>query len=187
MTEQKRPVLTLKRKTEGETPVRSRKTIINVTTPPKWKVKKQKLAEKAAREAALIAEKREAARELSVYGKIRPLAEAVGLLKPWWPELFEGDMPRLLQCGIREELLAEVEEKHLPLSRKQLRRALKTIVRSPEYLTAMNAGAARYSKTGDVAGVVTAEDEASARERLKKRLRQQRRRAELQAILDRKY
>ncbi|GAB0716615.1 hypothetical protein MZ16F90_36290 [Escherichia coli] len=46
MTEQKRPVLTLKRKTEGETPVRRRKTIINVTTPPKWKVKKQKLAEK---------------------------------------------------------------------------------------------------------------------------------------------
>ncbi|MCM4498640.1 fertility inhibition protein, partial [Escherichia coli] len=28
MAEQKRPVLTLKRKTEGETPVRSRKTII---------------------------------------------------------------------------------------------------------------------------------------------------------------
>ncbi|EFZ6901000.1 conjugal transfer protein, partial [Klebsiella pneumoniae] len=27
MTEQKRPVLTLKRKTEGETPVRRRKTI----------------------------------------------------------------------------------------------------------------------------------------------------------------
>lgn len=55
MTEQKRPVLTLKRKTEGETPVRRRKTIINVTTPPKWKVKKQKLAEKAAREAELAA------------------------------------------------------------------------------------------------------------------------------------
>lgn len=55
MTEQKRPVLTLKRKTEGGTPVRSRKTIINVTTPPKWKVKKQKLAEKAAREAELAA------------------------------------------------------------------------------------------------------------------------------------
>lgn len=53
MTEQKRPVLTLKRKTEGETLVRSRKTIINVTTPPKWKVKKQKLAEKAAREPQL--------------------------------------------------------------------------------------------------------------------------------------
>ncbi len=57
MAEQKRPVLTLKRKTEGETPVRSRKTIINVTTPPKWKVKKQKLAEKAAREAELDGKK----------------------------------------------------------------------------------------------------------------------------------
>ena len=57
MTEQKRPVLTLKRKTEGETPVRSRKTIINVTTPPKWKVKKQKLAEKAAKAAAKAARK----------------------------------------------------------------------------------------------------------------------------------
>ncbi|HEC6739113.1 TPA: conjugal transfer protein, partial [Salmonella enterica subsp. enterica serovar Thompson] len=50
MADQKRPVLTLKRKTEGDAPVRSRKTVINVTTPPKWKVKKQKLSEKAARE-----------------------------------------------------------------------------------------------------------------------------------------
>ncbi len=66
MAEQKRPVLTLKRKTEGETPVRSRKTIINVTTPPKWKVKKQKLAEKAAREAELAA-KAQARQALSIY------------------------------------------------------------------------------------------------------------------------
>lgn len=48
MTDEKRPVLTLKRRTEGDAPVRSRKTVINVTTPPKWKVKKQKLSEKAA-------------------------------------------------------------------------------------------------------------------------------------------
>lgn len=53
MTEQKRPVLTLKRKTDGEAPARSRKTIINVTTPPKWKVKKQQLADRAVREASL--------------------------------------------------------------------------------------------------------------------------------------
>ena len=66
MTEQKRPVLTLKRKTKGEMPVRSRKTIINVTTPPKWKVKKQKLAEKAAREAELAA-KAQARQALSIY------------------------------------------------------------------------------------------------------------------------
>ncbi|EOC2355029.1 fertility inhibition protein FinO [Escherichia coli] len=101
MTEQKRPVLTLKRKTEGETPVRSRKTIINVTTPPKWKVKKQKLAEKAAREAELAAKKAQVRQALSIYLNLPTLDEAVNTLKPWWPGLFDGDTPRLLACGIR--------------------------------------------------------------------------------------
>lgn len=101
MTEQKRPVLTLKRKTEGEMPVRSRKTIINVTTPPKWKVKKQKLAEKAAREAELAAKKAQARQALSIYLNLPSLDEAVNTLKPWWPGLFDGDTPRLLACGIR--------------------------------------------------------------------------------------
>ena len=87
MTEQKRPVLTLKRKTEGETPTRSRKTIINVTTPPKWKVKKQKLAEKAAREAELTAKKAQARQALSIYLNLPSLDEAVNTLKPWWPGL----------------------------------------------------------------------------------------------------
>ncbi len=93
MTEQKRPVLTLKRKTEGETPVRRRKTIINVTTPPKWKVKKQKLAEKAAREAELAAKKAQARQALSIYLNLPSLDEAVNTLKPWWPGLFDGDTP----------------------------------------------------------------------------------------------
>ncbi len=74
-------VLTLKRKTEGETPVRSRKTIINVTTPPKWKVKKQKLTEKAAREAEQAAKRRRQA--LSIYLNLPTLDEAVNTLKPW--------------------------------------------------------------------------------------------------------
>ncbi len=91
MTEQKRPVLTLKRKTEGETPTRSRKTIINVTTPPKWKVKKQKLAEKAAREAELAAKKAQARQALSIYLTLPSLDEAVNTLKPWWPGLFDGN------------------------------------------------------------------------------------------------
>lgn len=99
MTEQKRPVLTLKRKTEGTAPVRSRKTIINVTTPPKWKVKKQKLAEKAAREAELAAKKAQARQALSIYLNLPTLDEAVNTLKPWWPGLFDGDTPRLLACG----------------------------------------------------------------------------------------
>ncbi|EGE6919606.1 fertility inhibition protein FinO, partial [Escherichia coli] len=112
MAEQKRPVLTLKRKTEGETPVRSRKTIINVTTPPKWKVKKQKLAEKAAREAELAAKKAQARQALSIYLNLPTQDEAVNTLKPWWPGLFDGDTPRLLACGIRDVLLEDVAQRN---------------------------------------------------------------------------
>lgn len=96
MTEQKRPVLTLKRKTEGETPTRSRKTIINVTTPPKWKVKKQKLAEKAAREAELAAKKAQARQALSIYLTLPSLDEAVNTLKPWWPDCLTVTRPGFL-------------------------------------------------------------------------------------------
>ncbi len=144
MTEQKRPVLTLKRKTEGETPTRSRKTIINVTTPPKWKVKKQKLAEKAAREAELAAKKAQARQALSIYLTLPSLDEAVNTLKPWWPGLFDGNTPRLLACGIRDVLLEDVAQRNIPLSHKKLRRALKAITRSESYLCAMKAGACRY-------------------------------------------
>lgn len=150
MTEQKRPVLTLKRKTEGETPTRSRKTIINVTTPPKWKVKKQKLAEKAAREAELAAKKAQARQALSIYLTLPSLDEAVNTLKPWWPGLFDGNTPRLLACGIRDVLLEDVAQRNIPLSHKKLRRALKAITRSESYLCAMKAGACRYDTEGYV-------------------------------------
>lgn len=104
MTDQKRPVLTLKRKTEGETPVRSRKTIINVTTPPAWKVKKQKLSEKAVRDAELAARKAQAGKALAVYLKLTSLNDAVSTLKPWWPGLFDGAPPPVFSpvaCGRR--------------------------------------------------------------------------------------
>ena len=176
MTEQKRPVLTLKRKTEGETPVRRRKTIINVTTPPKWKVKKQKLAEKAAREAELAAKKAQARQALSIYLTLPSLDEAVNTLKPWWPGLFDGNTPRLLACGIREVLLDEVFQRNIPLSHKKLSRALKAITRSESYLCAMKAGA--Y-----VTEHITQEEEQYAQARLEKVRRQNRIKDELRAIL----
>ena len=54
MTEDKRPTLSLKRKPGEKTPesgadtarVVRRKQVVNVTTPPAWKVKKEKLARK---------------------------------------------------------------------------------------------------------------------------------------------
>ncbi|MEB5814039.1 fertility inhibition protein FinO [Escherichia coli] len=184
MTEQKRPVLTLKRKTEGTTPVRSRKTIINVTTPPKWKVKKQKLAEKAAREAELAAKKAQARQALSIYLTLPTPDEAVNTLKPWWPGLFDGDTPRLLACGIRDVLLEDVSKRNIPLSHKKLRRALKAITRSESYLGAMKAGACRYDTEGYVTEHISQEEEAYAAARLAKIRRQNRRKAELQAVLD---
>ncbi len=184
MTEQKRPVLTLKRKTEGETPTRSRKTIINVTTPPKWKVKKQKLAEKAAREAELTAKKAQARQALSIYLNLPSLDEAVNTLKPWWPGLFDGDTPRLLACGIRDVLLEDVAQRNIPLSHKKLRRALKAITRSESYLCAMKAGACRYDTEGYVTEHISQEEEVYAAERLDKIRRQNRIKAELQAVLD---
>ena len=90
MTEQKRPVLTLKRENGRGNTDPEPETIINVTTPPKWKVKKQKLAEKAAREAELTAKKAQARQALSIYLNLPSLDEAVNTLKPWWPGLFDG-------------------------------------------------------------------------------------------------
>ncbi|EIY0669795.1 fertility inhibition protein FinO [Salmonella enterica] len=185
MTDQKRPVLTLKRRTEGEAPVRSRKTIINVATPPKWKVKKQKLSEKAVRDAELAAKKAQAREALAVYLKLTSLNDAVSTLKPWWPGLSDGDTPRLLQRGIREVLFVETAERGIPLSHKKILRALKGITRSEAYLTAMVAGACRYDTRGCVTAHITAEEEAYARARLEKLRRQNARKAALMAVLAR--
>ena len=165
MTEQKRPVLTLKRKTEGETPVRRRKTIINVTTPE------------------LAAKKAQARQALSIYLTLPSLDEAVNTLKPWWPGLFDGNTPRLLACGIREVLLDEVFQRNIPLSHKKLSRALKAITRSESYLCAMKAGACRYDTEGYVTEHITQEEEQYAQARLEKVRRQNRIKDELRAIL----
>ena len=106
MTEQKRPVLTLKRKTEGETPVRRRKTIINVTTPPKWKVKSRSWPRKRPGKQSWR-QKAQARQALSIYLNLPTLDEAVNTLKPRWLGLFDGDTPRLLACGIRDVLLED--------------------------------------------------------------------------------
>ncbi len=117
MTEQKRPVLTLKRKTEGETPVRRRKTIINVTTPPKWKVKSRSWPRKQPGKRSWR-QKAQARQALSIYLTLPSLDEAVNTLKPRWPGLFDGNTPVLLACGIREVLLDEVFQRNIPLSHK---------------------------------------------------------------------
>ncbi len=103
-----------------------------------------------------------------------------------WPGLFDGDTPRLLACGIRDVLLEDVAQRNIPLSHKKLRRALKAITRSESYLCAMKAGACRYDTEGYVTEHISQEEEAYAAERLDKIRRQNRIKAELQAVLDEK-
>lgn len=182
MTEQKRPVLSLKRKKDEEVPVRRRKIVVSVTTPPKWKEKKQQLAENAARNAETAEKRSQAARLLKTYLTLQSPAEAVSTLKPWWPALFDGDTPRLLACGIREVLYEEVKTRNIPLSHKKIIRALKAITRSEAYLGAMKAGACRYDTEGYVTAHVTKEEEWYAEARLAKIRAQNRKKAELMAL-----
>ncbi|TQN75508.1 UNVERIFIED_ORG: ProQ/FINO family protein [Citrobacter freundii] len=185
MSEQKRPVLTLNRKgTTTDQPVHRRKQIVHVSTPPAWKEKKQRLSEKAARAAQRAEKRKQLLAALSVYQKQRPLSEALALLNTWWPRLFEGETIRPMQCGIREVLFADIEARNLPVSRKQVRRALKTVTHSEVYRQAIISGASRFSPAGEVCGVVTDEDERNAVERLYRQRRQDERKAEIQAALE---
>ncbi len=64
--------------------------------------------------------------------------------------------------------------------------ALKAITRSESYLCAMKAGACRYDTEGYVTEHISQEEEAYAAARLDKIRRQNRIKAELQAVLDEK-
>lgn len=184
MTEQKRPVLTLNRKSTTESPIRRRKQVVHVTRLPAWKEKKQRLAEKVARAAERAEKRKQLLAALNTYQKLQPLEDAVALLNTWWPELFEGSNLRPMQCGIRELLFADIETRHLPVSRKQVRRALKAVAYSDTYRLTIISGARRFSPSGKVCGIVTDEDERNALERLHRQRRQFERKAELQAALE---
>ncbi len=150
-------------------------------------MKKQKLAEKAAREAELAAKKAQARQALSIYLNLPTLDEAVNTLKPLVArDYLTVTRPRLLACGIRDVLLEDVAQRNIPLSHKKLRRALKAITRSESYLCAMKAGACRYDTEGYVTEHISQEEEAYAAERLAKIRRQNRIKAELQAVLNEK-
>jgi len=192
MTEEKRPVLSLKRKPAAdtaatgppETPVVvRRKKVVVVTTPPAWKVKKEKLERaKKADEAAA----RESAPVVNAvkppppdrYLRLLPPEQAIMTLKAFWPQLFDGNVPRLLATGMRDHLFADITQRNLPLSHKQVIKCLKSLTRSEEYLSLMQAGAPRYDLQGNIVATVTPEEENYARER---RVRQSRLSARIQS------
>lgn len=186
MTEEKRPVLSLKRKPAPDstpapgsdaTPgVVRRKKVVVVSAPPAWKVKKEKLeqAKKAAEAAArqAVAEPVKAAKVPPPvrYLQLLPPEQAIMTLKAFWPQLFDNNSPRLLATGMREQLFADIERRDLPLSHKQVIKCLKSLTRSAGYLSRMREGASRYDLQGNVVSTVTAEEARYASERMMKEL-----------------
>ena len=186
MTEEKRPTLSLKKKpaerstgTEPESPrIVRRKQVVNVTTPPEWKLKKEKLARKAEQIASAEPVPPEPASPEKTTRKIRylrlpALQVAIDTLQPWWPALFDGDKPRLLATGIRETIFNDIASRGIPLSHKQVIKCLKRITRSEQYLSSMIAGAERVDLNGTPVSVVTPDEEQYAKLRMEKQRRQQ--------------
>ena len=186
MSEEKRPVLSLKRKPAPDstpapgsdaTPgVVRRKKVVVVSAPPAWKVKKEKLeqAKKAAEAAArqAVAEPVKAAKVPPPvrYLQLLPPEQAIMTLKAFWPQLFDNNSPRLLATGMREQLFADIERRDLPLSHKQVIKCLKSLTRAAGYLSRMREGASRYDLQGNVVSTVTAEEARYASERMMKEL-----------------
>lgn len=190
MSEDNRPVLTLKRKasaaasspeTESASqPVMSRrKKVVTVVEPPAWKIKKAQLEqvkrEEDARAAADKAARRLSSRRQKAVKPIPPPPRYLKLISPelairtlraFWPQLFEGDRPHLLAMGMRDDLFADIERQALPLSHKQVIKCLKSLTRSECYLSQMQAGASRYDLNGNVVATVTQEEELYAKERI---------------------
>ncbi len=186
MTEEKRPVLSLKRKPAPDsTPAPGsdatpsavrRKKVVVVSAPPAWKVKKEKLEKaKKAAEAAARKAAREPVKAVKTpppvrYLQLIPPEQAIMTLKAFWPQLFDGNSPRLLATGMREQLFADIASRDLPLSHKQVIQCLKSLTRSAGYLSRMREGASRYDLQGNVVAIVTAEEARYAGERMMKEL-----------------
>ncbi|EBS1478567.1 fertility inhibition protein FinO [Salmonella enterica] len=196
-----RPVLTLKRRPVAETaaseasgntaPVMRRRRTVVVVAPDPRKQKKQakKDAEKAAEAARKAAAKEERRRQWLLKNarppkpvkapvrpprpvRLIPVADALRVLAECWPQLFNPELPlRLMKTGIREEMMADIVARQLPVSMKQLRRCLRSLTRSEGYLNTTLIGSVRYGLDGKPAGVVTEEEYRLSRLRLEKLLK----------------
>lgn len=98
--------------------------------------------------------------------KIIPIEQALKLLNEYWPELFQSTEAKPMKIKIREDLFSDREKRQLPVSRKQIRRSLKSVALSPVYLKGIVDGAHRYDINGHIAGEVTADEEARSKQLL---------------------
>ncbi len=146
-----------------------------VSSPPAGRQRKRnekakQAAEADARNAAPAPDKAVKTPPPVRYLRLLPPEQAIMTLKAFWPQLFDGNSPRLLATGMREQLFADIVNRDLPLSHKQVIKCLKSLTRSAGYLSRMKVGASRYDLQGNAVATVTAEEAQYASERMMKEL-----------------
>jgi ProP effector len=105
--------------------------------------------------------------------------EGIDLLAELYPRCFCRTNRRPLKIGICEEVISQ----HPEMSRHRIKRLLKTYTQCPEYWSTLTAGTPRIDLEGNLAGEVTAADEADATRKIAKEAPG---RAAAKAIEDRK-
>lgn len=94
------------------------------------------------------------------------LPGAAKLLQIFWPGMFEGEHPRPVMAGIKEQLLTDMVTRALPLLRTEVETGLKALVRSELYLTGIKEGALRYDAQGVPVATVTKKEALNAQLKL---------------------
>jgi ProP effector len=90
--------------------------------------------------------------------------EGIDLLAELYPHCFCSTNRRPLKIGVCEEVISQ----HPEMSRHRIKRLLKTYTQCSEYWSTLTAGAPRIDMEGNVAGEVTATDEADAKRKIAK-------------------
>lgn len=102
-----------------------------------------------------------------------PLSEAIALMTTYWPDLFPDGVLRPMKVGLREDLFEDRQARQLPVSAKQLKRALSSVSHSARYRTTLTLGANRHDKQGQPCGTVSESDVTDTLKRLQRLIKQQ--------------
>lgn len=153
---------------------KGKKTIVNVTQPPKWKKKKPSATPVVKKEKQKPIPKPKSIPVVKVPKKVKPprsprrvtLEYAIAQLAPHWPAVFNPRGLKLMAVGLKEQLLQDIAVRKIALSNKVARRCLHAVSHSPEYLSLMVAGMPRYGLGGEEQGVVTQAEQAYAFEKM---------------------
>ena len=162
-----RPILTLRRKStpppassENKPVIASRRKKVIVAVPGRPKYRKKSKVTLPAPAAVPALPESAPQRTSAAPRRPRLMAPdaALSLIRENWPALIDDDGCLPMKVGIREDMFRDITIRGLDVSRKQLRRCLKTITRTEQYTARLIPGAMRYGIGGDAAGKVLSDE-----------------------------